>query len=89
MDQSRENNPDDPTLSAGRTVGEAAASAAQRVGETIEQGKETLAEMQTAVAEKTRECCTTADSYVRENPWQAVGIAAGIGLLIGLLIARR
>jgi ElaB/YqjD/DUF883 family membrane-anchored ribosome-binding protein len=26
-----------------------------------------------------------ADEYVRGNPWQAVGIAAGIGLVIGML----
>jgi len=26
---------------------------------------------------------------VRENPWQSVGIAAGVGLLVGLLLARR
>jgi ElaB/YqjD/DUF883 family membrane-anchored ribosome-binding protein len=29
------------------------------------------------------------DSQVRENPWAAVGIAAGIGLLIGVLMARK
>jgi ElaB/YqjD/DUF883 family membrane-anchored ribosome-binding protein len=27
--------------------------------------------------------------YMRENPWQSVGIAAGVGLLIGLLLSRR
>jgi ElaB/YqjD/DUF883 family membrane-anchored ribosome-binding protein len=26
---------------------------------------------------------------VRENPWQSVGIAAGIGLVVGMLLARR
>ena len=30
-----------------------------------------------------------ADEYVRGNPWQAVGIAAGIGLLLGVLMMRR
>ena len=29
------------------------------------------------------------DSQVRANPWAAVGIAAGIGLLIGVLMARK
>ena len=29
------------------------------------------------------------DDYVRQKPWQATGIAAGIGVLIGLLIGRR
>ena len=30
-----------------------------------------------------------ADVFVHENPWKAIGIAAGIGLVFGLLISRR
>ena len=30
-----------------------------------------------------------ADEYVHDNPWRAIGAAAGIGLLVGLLIGRR
>lgn len=74
---------------AGRSVGEAAASAAQRMGDTLDQGRAALADMQTAIAERTRECIQTTEGYVRDNPWQAVGIAAGIGLVIGLLMGRR
>jgi ElaB/YqjD/DUF883 family membrane-anchored ribosome-binding protein len=29
------------------------------------------------------------DDYVHEHPWRAVGAAAGVGLIIGLLISRR
>jgi len=29
------------------------------------------------------------DEYVQDNPWQAVGIAAAVGLVIGLLISKR
>lgn len=29
------------------------------------------------------------DEKVREHPWAAVGIAAGIGLLVGVLLARK
>ena len=75
--------------STARTVGDAAASAAQRVGDTLEQGRAALEQMQTAISEKTRECMQTTDAYVRGNPWQAVGIAAGVGLVIGLLLGRR
>lgn len=39
--------------------------------------------------EKGREAVKVTDDYVQENPWKAVGIAAGIGLVIGLLISRR
>jgi ElaB/YqjD/DUF883 family membrane-anchored ribosome-binding protein len=30
-----------------------------------------------------------ADDYVREQPWQAMGITAAAGLLIGFLLGRR
>lgn len=29
------------------------------------------------------------DVWVHENPWKAIGIAAGVGLAVGLLINRR
>ena len=37
----------------------------------------------------TREAASEIDEQVRKNPWAAVGIAAGAGLLIGLLLARK
>jgi ElaB/YqjD/DUF883 family membrane-anchored ribosome-binding protein len=30
-----------------------------------------------------------ASRYVRDNPWQALGLAAAIGLLVGVLVSRR
>jgi len=30
-----------------------------------------------------------ADDYVREKPWQGVGVGAAAGLVLGLLLARR
>ena len=89
MDRTRDNNAEQAGTSAAGTSGETAASAARRIGATLEHGKEALAEMQSAVAERTRQCMESTDTYVHENPWQAVGIAAGIGLVLGLLIARR
>lgn len=32
---------------------------------------------------------TTTDTYVRDNPWRAVGIAAAAGALVGFLASRR
>jgi len=29
------------------------------------------------------------DAQVREHPWAAVGVAAGIGLLLGILLSRK
>ena len=30
-----------------------------------------------------------ADDYVREKPWQGIGVGAAAGLVLGLLLARR
>ncbi len=89
MDRIGENSAEQNAASAGRALGDAAAVAAQRVGESLDQSKEALAEVQALVSERTRECMRTTDHYVRDNPWQAVGIAAGVGLILGLLMSRR
>ncbi|NDB70762.1 MAG: DUF883 domain-containing protein [Methylocystaceae bacterium] len=38
---------------------------------------------------KAKDAGKAADNYVHDNPWKAVGIAAGVGLVLGLLISRR
>ena len=46
-------------------------------------------EVQTAAIETGKEIAESADDYVKENPWKAVAISAGVGLLVGVLIARK
>jgi len=48
-----------------------------------------LADAEAAVREKTRQVAKATDIYVHENPWKAIGIAAGVGVVVGLLIGRR
>lgn len=38
---------------------------------------------------KAKQAATLADDYVQENPWHGVGIGATIGVVVGLLLARR
>ena len=40
-------------------------------------------------ADSARETASEIDEQVRRNPWAAVGIAAGVGLLLGLLLGRK
>ena len=42
-----------------------------------------------AVADRVRSGAKLTDQYVRDQPWQAVGIGAVVGLLIGVLLGRR
>lgn len=46
-------------------------------------------EMQVVAVEKGKEVAQNTDTYVHENPWKAVAISAGVGLLLGLLISRK
>lgn len=48
-----------------------------------------LADAEAAVVDRAKQAGQAADDYVHDNPWGAVGVAAGVGFLIGLLIGRR
>lgn len=39
--------------------------------------------------ESAREAAHDIDAQVRRNPWAAVGVAAGVGLVLGLLLGRK
>lgn len=54
------------------------AAAGERSGERLE-----------GAADTAREAVQEIDAQVRRNPWAAVGIAAGVGLLLGLLLGRK
>lgn len=58
-----------------------------QIDEGIRSGKYTWREIQDAIVSKTREAATTTDTYVHDNPWRVVGLAAGLGLVLGLLMA--
>ena len=47
------------------------------------------AEADAIVRERAKQAARYTDEYVHENPWRAVGVAAGIGLLLGLVLGRR
>lgn len=69
-------------------AGEKVAMARQRIEQSLLEGKKALAEAEKVVIERSKEYADIADDYIRENPWNAVGIAAGVGLILGLLIRR-
>ena len=42
-----------------------------------------------AVQETATEAARTVDDQVHKNPWTAVSIAAGVGLVLGIILGRR
>ncbi|MBM2806624.1 MAG: protein of unknown function ElaB, partial [Deltaproteobacteria bacterium] len=63
--------------------------ARQKIEQSLIEGKKALADAEKNLVAKSKEAVDVADDYVRENPWGAVGIAAGVGLVLGLLIRGK
>jgi len=74
------------------TLGETTASTIENITDQIQQGVEqgrySWNQIQEAVTGKTKAAAEATDAYVHENPWKVVGMAAGLGLIIGLLLGR-
>jgi ElaB/YqjD/DUF883 family membrane-anchored ribosome-binding protein len=72
------------------SIGETTASHLENITDQIEQGIEkgryTWKQIQDQVSTKGKAAAEATDAYVHENPWKVVGMAAGLGLIIGLLL---
>ncbi|MEW6688098.1 MAG: DUF883 family protein [Pseudomonadota bacterium] len=70
-------------------AGEKAAVARERIQASLAAARERLGEAEHATLEKAKQAAKSADGYVHEHPWAAVGIAAAAALAVGVLIGRR
>jgi ElaB/YqjD/DUF883 family membrane-anchored ribosome-binding protein len=60
-----------------------------KIQDHLATARASLADAQVAVVDRAKQAGRVADDYVQANPWRSVGVAAGVGLLVGLLIGRR
>jgi ElaB/YqjD/DUF883 family membrane-anchored ribosome-binding protein len=51
--------------------------------------KSALSDGAAQVRGQARQVTKTTDSYVRDNPWQVVGVAAVVGIVLGMMMTRR
>ncbi|OGA18182.1 MAG: hypothetical protein A3I63_04925 [Betaproteobacteria bacterium RIFCSPLOWO2_02_FULL_66_14] len=70
-------------------AGEKVAAARERIQASLASARVKLVDAERVIVDRTRLAAKATDEYVRENPWKAVGVAAGVGFLLGLLINRR
>lgn len=70
-------------------AGEKMVDLRERIGERLRDAKLRIAEAESALIDRTKAAARATDDYVNDNPWRAVGIAAGVGLLLGIIIGRR
>jgi ElaB/YqjD/DUF883 family membrane-anchored ribosome-binding protein len=68
----------------------AMAALRERVHASLDTARLRLEDLESEAGRMTQQAAEAAETYVRENPWTAVAIGAGLGLLLGgLLIGRR
>lgn len=70
-------------------AGEKMADLRAKMQDHLNHARHSLAEAQAVVVERTKQVARATDDYVHDNPWRSIGISAGIGFVIGLLIGRR
>lgn len=75
-------------LTAG-DVSEKASAMRMRMQDRMDQAKQDLAHLQESAVARAKDASKAADNYVHDNPWTAIGIAAGVGVVLGMLISRR
>lgn len=80
------------TSLSGNELEVAKAEFSQRLAsakDTLATAKTSIDEFRTNLAQQTREKFAVTDAYVHDQPWKAVGAGTAIGMVIGLLLARR
>ncbi len=69
--------------------GDTLAAARARAEETLREARNRLYEIEGDLVHRTRAAAKATDELVHDRPWQAIGIAAGVGFLVGILSGRR
>jgi ElaB/YqjD/DUF883 family membrane-anchored ribosome-binding protein len=70
-------------------AGDKAADLRVKIQGRLADAKLRIADAEAAVVDKAKLVGRAADDYVHDNPWRSVGVAAGFGFIVGLLIGRR
>ena len=70
-------------------MSEKAKEVRSRISAALERAKETCAHLQEQGAATARAAAKKADTVIRDHPYESIGVAFGIGLLIGALVSRK
>ncbi len=74
---------------AGRSGDEAFDDLRDKFSEQVREMRMQLEDLQDTAVYRAKRAARSADHTVHEHPYSAMGIAAAVGLLIGVLVARR
>jgi len=74
---------------AAKESGDRATDLRSQVEAKLRTAKLKLQDLQDDTVDRAKAAARATDEYVRDNPWQAIGIGAAIGFLFGLVLGRR
>lgn len=80
---------DDLMKATNNLTGEELNKAKVKLEQRISTARRSVEELGGTIAERARKTAASADNYVHEQPWTAIGAGAGIGLVVGYLLTRR
>lgn len=80
---------EDLLRATGQQVDAGYQQARARFESTLGVARDNYSGMEEQLVEAARESMEQANEYVREHPWQAVGIGAAVGLIAGIILGRR
>ena len=69
--------------------GEALASVRAKAEASLARAKAQMADAEAALLVRAKAAAKATDVFVHENPWKAIGISAGLALLVGFIMGRR
>ncbi|BBU27012.1 hypothetical protein BTHE68_07460 [Burkholderia sp. THE68] len=68
--------------------GEGVEALRSRLRDHVDSARVALEDAQSSAQSRYRAGVDCTEKYVKDNPWQSLGIAAGVGFLVGLLVSR-
>ncbi|MDO8907246.1 MAG: DUF883 family protein [Pseudohongiella sp.] len=74
---------------AADLTGEEFSEAKAKINDKIATTRESVASMSNSIGRKARKTVAKANREIHDEPWKAIGGAAAVGLLLGLLVSRR
>lgn len=74
---------------AGQVTGEEAKELRGRAQAAIRRAKDSMHELEQRAVAQTKAAAHATDTWVHEHPWTAIGAAAGLAFLVGLVVNRK
>lgn len=74
---------------SGQMTGDELKAAKAKFERTVVKAKDDIIRLEEAAVEKAKVAYKATDEYVQDNPWKSVGVGAAIGVVIGMLLARK